>query len=72
MDEREFFDEKPEKKPATLNCPHCHQSAEYDVTWLVRTLVERDWNGVLTLEVFAEGALLESLALVRAVLDDGA
>ena len=37
MDERDFFDEKPEKKPATLNCPHCHQSAEYDVTWLVRT-----------------------------------
>src|SRR5438876_3381219 len=37
MDEREFFDEKPEKKLATLNCPHCHQSAEYDVTWLVRT-----------------------------------
>ena len=37
MDEREFFDEKPEKKLATLNCPHCHQSAVYDVTWLVRT-----------------------------------
>jgi hypothetical protein len=26
MDEREFFDEKPDKKPATLNCPHCHQA----------------------------------------------
>jgi hypothetical protein len=37
MDEREFFDEKPEKKPATLNCPHCHQSGDYEVTWLVRT-----------------------------------
>ena len=37
MDEREFFDERPEKKPATLNCPHCHQAAEYEVTWLVRT-----------------------------------
>src|SRR5258708_38511949 len=37
MDEREFFDERPEKKPATLNCPHCHQSADYEVTWLVRT-----------------------------------
>jgi sugar phosphate isomerase/epimerase len=43
-----------------------------DVTWLLGTLVERDWNGVLTLEVFAEAALLESLALVRAILDDGA
>ena len=37
MEERDFFDERPEKKTATLNCPSCHQSAEYDVTWLVRT-----------------------------------
>ena len=37
MEEREFFDERSERKLATLNCPHCHQSAEYDVTWLVRT-----------------------------------
>jgi len=37
MDERDFFDERPEKKPATLNCPHCHQASEYEVTWLVRT-----------------------------------
>jgi hypothetical protein len=37
MDEREFFDEKPDKKPATLNCPHCHQAGEYEIQWLVRT-----------------------------------
>ena len=37
MDEREFFDERPEKKTATLNCPHCRESAEYEVIWLVRT-----------------------------------
>ena len=37
MDEKEFFDERPEKKMATLNCPHCHQAAEYEVTWVVRT-----------------------------------
>ena len=37
MDEREFFDERSEKKIATLNCPHCQQSAEYEITWLVRT-----------------------------------
>jgi len=37
MDEREFFDEKPDKKAATLNCPHCHQAAEYEIAWLVRT-----------------------------------
>lgn len=37
MEERDFFDEKQEKKPASLNCPHCHQSADYEVTWIVRT-----------------------------------
>jgi hypothetical protein len=41
VDEREFFDERPETKTATLNCPHCHQSAEYAVTWLVRTKKRR-------------------------------
>ena len=37
MEEREFFDERTEKKPATLNCPSCKQAAEYEVAWLVRT-----------------------------------
>jgi hypothetical protein len=37
MEEREFFDERPEKKPATLNCPHCQQPGEYEINWLVRT-----------------------------------
>jgi len=36
MEERDFFDEKPENKPATLTCPHCHQAAEYELGWLVR------------------------------------
>ena len=40
MDEREFFDEKSDKKPANLSCPHCHQSAEYEIQWLVRTKKE--------------------------------
>ena len=37
MDEREFFDERQDKKPATLNCPHCHQPGEYEIQWLGRT-----------------------------------
>jgi len=41
MEERDFFNERPEKKPATLNCPHCHQTADYEVTWLVRTKKEQ-------------------------------
>ena len=36
MEERDFY-ERSEKRPATLNCPHCKQPAEYEVSWLVRT-----------------------------------
>lgn len=36
MDERDFFDERTEKKMHTLTCSHCRQSAEYEVQWLVR------------------------------------
>jgi len=37
MEERDFFDERSETRKATLNCPHCHQSGEYDLAWTVRT-----------------------------------
>ncbi len=37
MEERDFFDERSEKKPATLTCPHCRQPGEYEITWVVRT-----------------------------------
>lgn len=37
MDERDFFDEKESRKPHTLNCPHCRQVNEYELSWLVRT-----------------------------------
>ena len=37
MEERDLYDERQEKKMATLNCPHCHQSAEYELGWVVRT-----------------------------------
>jgi HEPN domain-containing protein len=37
MEERDFFDERSEKKNATLTCPHCQQAAEYEINWLVRS-----------------------------------
>ena len=37
LQERDFFDEKEAKKPQTLTCPHCRQTGEYDISWLVRT-----------------------------------
>ena len=37
MDERDFYTEREEKKPARLNCPHCRQENDYELSWLVRT-----------------------------------
>ena len=37
LQERDFFDEKEQKKPQNLTCPHCRQAAEYEINWLVRT-----------------------------------
>jgi hypothetical protein len=37
MEERDFFDERQELRKHTLQCPHCRQSAEYDLAWLVRS-----------------------------------
>jgi len=36
MEERDFFDERPETKTANLMCPHCRQAADYELGWLVR------------------------------------
>ncbi len=36
MDERDFFDERPETRSANLTCPHCRQSGEYELSWLIR------------------------------------
>ena len=37
LDEKELYDEKEEKKPARLSCPHCQQANDYELSWLVRT-----------------------------------
>ena len=36
MEERDFFDERPESRTHTMTCPHCGQQAEYELSWLVR------------------------------------
>ena len=36
MEERDFFDERPEQRTHTLTCPHCGQPGEYPIAWLVR------------------------------------
>lgn len=35
-DEKTFFEERSEVKPASLVCPNCNQQADYALTWLVR------------------------------------
>ena len=37
LDERDFYDEREEKKPIRLNCPHCRQQDDYELNWIVRT-----------------------------------
>ncbi len=37
LDERDFYDERSEKKIAAINCPHCHQVNDYELAWTVRT-----------------------------------
>ena len=36
MEERDFFDEKPEQRTHPMTCPHCGQQNEYELGWLVR------------------------------------
>ena len=36
MDERKFFTETVEKKPANLTCPSCRQADSYEIRWVVR------------------------------------
>ena len=37
MDERDFFTERPEQKPAEYTCPRCKRRHSYVVRWMRRT-----------------------------------
>jgi len=37
MDERQFFTEKTETQPQSLNCPSCRQVGDYQIRWIRRT-----------------------------------
>ena len=41
MDERAFFQESQTTKGATLNCPYCRTSGEYQLRWMVRRKKDR-------------------------------
>jgi hypothetical protein len=46
MNERDFFDERPETKRANYSCPHCRERADYDVRWLRRTKKQQQPRGM--------------------------
>ena len=41
MDERAFYTESQTTKPATLYCPYCRTSDNYDLRWMVRKKRDR-------------------------------
>ena len=41
MDERDFFTERAETKPAQYTCPRCKRRNEYQVRWMRRTKKDR-------------------------------
>lgn len=36
MDERNFFTEKPEQRPAQFKCPRCGRTSDYSIRWVRR------------------------------------
>lgn len=41
LDERQFFTEKSETRPATFTCPRCKRANEYQVRWVIRKKKDR-------------------------------
>jgi hypothetical protein len=41
MEEKNFYQETPTTKPASLNCPFCRTVQNYELRWLVRKKKER-------------------------------
>ncbi len=37
MDERDFFTERPEQRPAQYTCPRCKRRNDYQIRWMRRT-----------------------------------
>ena len=41
LDERAFFNEKPESRPGSYQCPKCRRTSEYAIRWVRRTKKDR-------------------------------
>jgi hypothetical protein len=45
FDERAFFSEKPETRPAQYQCPRCRRTGDYQVRWVRRAKKDRPPSG---------------------------
>ena len=45
LDERAFFNEKPETRQGRYQCPKCRRTADYSVRWVRRSKKERPPGG---------------------------
>lgn len=45
LDERAFFNEKPETRPGRFTCPKCRRANDYSVRWVRRTKKDRPPQG---------------------------
>ena len=41
LDERAFFNEKPETRPGSYQCPKCRRTSEYAIRWVRRVKKDR-------------------------------
>jgi transcription elongation factor Elf1 len=41
LDERAFFNEKPEQRPGRFACPRCRRTNDYQIRWVRRTKKDR-------------------------------
>ena len=41
LDERAFFNEKPESRPGRYQCPKCHRTGDYSIRWVRRAKKDR-------------------------------
>jgi hypothetical protein len=41
LDERAFFNEKPENRPGRFQCPKCRRTGDYSVRWVRRSKKDR-------------------------------
>ena len=45
LDERAFFNEKPETRTGRYQCPRCRRTNEYSIRWMRRSKKDRPPNG---------------------------